>query len=60
MNTEDIIVEIEKFAEKNSKSACECYNIEDSDYSCGYFHGKHIAFREIVDYIYELKKRIKK
>lgn len=60
MNAKDIIVEIKKFAAKNSNSACECHNTEDSDYSCGYFHGKHIAFREIVDYICELEKRIEK
>ena len=60
MSAEYIIVEIKKFAAKNSNSSCECYNIEDSDYSCGYFHGKYIAFGEIVDYICELEKRIKK
>ena len=60
MQPEDIIVEIKKFASTSSHAACESYDINDSDYTCGYFHGKHIAFGEIVDFINQLEKLEKK
>lgn len=60
MLPEDIIIEIKKFAAKGASAACDNYDINDTDYSCGYFHGMYIAFGQVVDFICQIENLSKK